>query len=490
MQWSTSSTAKAFGDTKERPTVKGVIEQIGFGWGQLTTLVLACGVFFLEGLEMLLVSLLAPSMAAELGAGTVGDGFVVSAIMAGALAGNMLAGPMADAAGRQFPIVLAYSAVIFFGIVSSFVHSLLTIAALRFFVGLGFGMGQPAAIALINEVVPDRWRFFSTGCSSLFFGIGALWAVTMVAIVDIWFGDLQDMEWRALLRCATLPALLLGLASIFLLPESPAFLVETGDIAYARDMLELLRSRNNCADASIRFYVPHGGSPVVTAPLPRWRLDALLSAPSFWPSVALCICSATLSFGLYGSGYSVPQVLAQVLPPADNSLAPGSVLLLALLLTSAWLIVNTTFGQVPSQKRGILGCTLACVAAALAFDFVSGDPQHPPGALRRVLLVLSCMGLAAGPAMGLIYISQAAATIHPTVLSASGIGACLSVGRLGAVLAPLTCDALLRISGRWQTFFAAAAFVQTLSALLLLPADLAPDQPTTCGLEKGAADVT
>jgi MFS family permease len=486
------------------PTIPEIIEELGFGTGQLVTMLMACGVFLAEGLELMLVSLLSESMSRDLvfagkdpdphvGMWRLQEGFITSSIFAGALMGNLLSGLTVNKVGCQFLIIFGYSLIVIFSVVSSFMNSLLSISVLRFFVGLGFGFGQPAAIVLMGEALPSRLRHLVSLCAALFFGLGAIFAVLMVMTEDVWLRGIHGVEWRLLLRCAACPILLLGFCAVFFLPESPSFLAANADHALARDTLGVLRSRNKRPEVSVMFRELQAES--WWAPLRQaFALSAL--------PVTLVVCTSVLvqSFALYGACYAVPQVLGKVMSASSihnslpstpvsansgalvevssiawwihNSLAPTSVLLVALLFTA--MILPLTWFCRGGQEKRIVQCLIASVFSAMLFNWITG--LSTVFFFHRVVLVVACFGLCAGPALGLLFLAQATIAMSPCLKSASSVAASFCLGRLGPIVGPLMFDWMERRTGEGQRFFSTMVILELICLFLLVNTDFEPIQ--------------
>jgi len=450
------------------------VEKVGFGPGQLLAVILACGPFLAEGLELLLVSLLSRSIHTDLDGGEVAEGLMLSAVLAGAAVGNIVAGPLADLAGRQPMILLGYAVVIVASAVSSFANAVITLSSLRLIVGLGFGLAQPPAIALMGELAPRQWRWVSIVGPAVLFCVGALCAVVMVTLEDAWFRDLSMLEWRLLLRCACIPMIALGLAAVILLPESPQFLASSGDVALARDSLRALASSNRVPDVDVSFRSFDGL-------VPLWRLPALgqmrdlLRMPALAITAPICLGGAIVSFTLFGSAYVVPLVLTEELEEGLHSVAPASVLLLSFCAAGAVLGLGASWGSPVGRKSGIVASLVVSFAAALLFVSSISTAKIQETWPHWGMLLASTLGLVVGPTFSCVLLSQAAADVLPLAPSACATSAWLALSHLGAVVAPLMLDRFKRTSGHSHSFFVLLAWIQIVCAILVLPVDL--EQP-------------
>eukprot|EP00405_Crypthecodinium_cohnii_P016580 CAMPEP_0206459858 /NCGR_PEP_ID=MMETSP0324_2-20121206/24422_1 /ASSEMBLY_ACC=CAM_ASM_000836 /TAXON_ID=2866 /ORGANISM="Crypthecodinium cohnii, Strain Seligo" /LENGTH=481 /DNA_ID=CAMNT_0053931481 /DNA_START=216 /DNA_END=1662 /DNA_ORIENTATION=+ len=424
-----------------------LVETIGFGKSQVCILILACGPFFAEGLELLLVSLLTPSISENLRVDGPSGGVMLCLVLCGACLGNVLSGPVSDLIGRQPPIIVGYATVIVFSILSSFMNSLTSIGVIRFFVGLGFGIGQPAALVLLSEVVPKSYSLASVVATPFAVGLGALVAVTIVTIDDAWLKDIPTLEWRLLLRCSALPLGVLGFLSIFLLPESPSYLAATGDFAMSRDILKQMAEGNGKAGVPVLFRVPESPRkslqmPIETAFHWNFRVVEVPEPPHFVHcdhgaelcALRLRLCSATkLGCGL-GKKLDWLDSVGDPHPlPRDNMYGPRRRDLLPL-------------ANYP--KEGDRWIFALAIFSTLLFEISKSHVQSLPW-----FLVLSCMGIWCAPAFCILLLVQASVEQYPRLTSTTITSLCFFFGRLGAIVAPVLCDAIVNQARSTSSFF-------------------------------------
>jgi MFS family permease len=101
----------------------------------------------------------------------------------GALVGTVFSGVLGDIVGRRLPILLSYPVIILFSLLSAPSHSFHALLAIRLFVGLGFGLGQPNAITLLVEVTPPKWRILNQGLAQVAFALGELFCCIIITFV-------------------------------------------------------------------------------------------------------------------------------------------------------------------------------------------------------------------------------------------------------------------------------------------------------------------
>jgi len=326
----------------------------------------------------------------------------------------------------------------------------------------------------VSELSPRRQQLESITYSSVFFGLGAAMAVLMVMCKDAWLEPSDHVQWRLSFRLAACVVALLGFGSIFLLPESPSFLASVGEGAQARDVLEALRRRNGNPGVPVLFQSGEGSGVV---PSLASVAGDVLGLERRADTLRLCFVALVQSFVLYGSGYAVPQALTWALPrDGDATVAPTTVLLLALVLAGAVLLAAAIACGRPSRpvKVSISVCLALSSVSALLFGTAAGEPD--PTLATRLLLLLSCVGLCAGPAFCSLCLLQASASLLPTPACATGAALCLALGRMGAAAAPLVADCVLWATGRLGGFFLFCTLLE-IAALLVVESLLLPELP-------------
>merc|ERR1719506_2281684 len=82
-------------------------------------------------------------------------GLMVSIVFCGFSAGNVLSGFIGDSSGRKPSILLAYLLIGGFGLATSATWSPASMVVLRFFVGVGCGVGFPSVYSLWGSLEPD-----------------------------------------------------------------------------------------------------------------------------------------------------------------------------------------------------------------------------------------------------------------------------------------------------------------------------------------------
>ncbi|MGK4062701.1 sugar porter family MFS transporter [Weissella paramesenteroides] len=166
-------------------------------------------------------------------------GWITSSLMLGAVFGGAIAGQLSDRLGRRKMVL--YSALLFMvGALLAGVSPDNGVAYLIFTrVLLGIAVGAASALvpAYMSEMAPAEKRGSLSGINQLMIVSGML----ISYVVDFLLKGLPEhIAWRLMLALAAVPALILFLG-VLRLPESPRFLIKTGRVEEAHQVLTWIR---------------------------------------------------------------------------------------------------------------------------------------------------------------------------------------------------------------------------------------------------------
>jgi MFS family permease len=199
---------------------------------QLLVVGLCFVVNMIDGMDVLILSYIAPTLQEDLGVGADRIGVLFSAGLVGMAVGGLLIAPLADVYGRRKLILASFATSTIAMILSGFVDGLTQLMVLRLFVGIGIGAVLASMAAIIAEYAPDRHRNFAVGLLYAGYPLGAI-ATGFAAAVAI-----PEYGWQAVLSGAGVIAAAMFPVLYFALPESMQFLVRQG----GTDALQRLNS--------------------------------------------------------------------------------------------------------------------------------------------------------------------------------------------------------------------------------------------------------
>jgi AAHS family 4-hydroxybenzoate transporter-like MFS transporter len=388
----------------------GAVLDEGRWSGYQKLLVLATALtIILDGVDNQLLSVAIPALMVEWSLPRAPFTNVVAIGLVGMMVGGAIAGIAGDRLGRRVALL---GSVFTFGVLTiaiSFVDSIWTLGILRFLSGLGLGGAMPNAAALASEYVPRRHRPFAVTLTIVCVPLGGFVAGVVGAQV------LPQLGWRTLFGIGGVLPLVLGVALIKFLPESPRFLARHRQ--RWSELARLLRRLGHDIPPDAAFTDPAeaaAGTSLRELFVPKFRRDTLALCASFF----FCLLAA------YGGVFWLPSMLAGAGFPvasAANGLAVfnlggvGGALLGAAIIT-----------RIGSRVTMLAMCAGA-VAGALAISAMA--VSSPTFAVFAFLALTG--GLINGTQTTMYAL---AAHVYPAAIRATGVGTAVAFGRIGGVV--------------------------------------------------------
>lgn len=363
---------------------------------------------------------------------------ILGAWFVGLMLGAAGFGYLADRYGRRRVFL---GSLVLYGtttLAAAFAPSLAALLVLRLLAGIGVGAEYSAINAAIAELVPSRDRGRAAALVLNFWPIGSFCAALLAWLVLTALPP--DLGWRVVFGLGGL----IALSSVWLrrhLPESPRWLAAAGRNAEALAIVVGIEA------GMTRLPAP---APVENLhPVRRDGMALMVLLRRYPGRLAL---GAALDFaeaaGYYGLFAFLPLVVLPALHLAPAQLPlfylAGSVGALCGGLAASALLER--WGRHGTVTLFYLATALGTVALALASGFGAGVLM---AGFAVVNLLATGSWIAAYPTFSELF---------PTSLRASGIGASVAVGRIGAMIAPFLVGAagahsmpaaLLLLAGFW-----------------------------------------
>lgn len=438
------------------PEIGSIIEEVGFGWAQVSQLLVGGGIWASDSAELVIIGAITRSLAEEWHISGNARGTAASIIFVGMGMGALLSGPIGDHSGRRGAVLASYTGVIVFGCLSACAMNLIQIIICRVLVGIFIGIGQPSWNALINEMSPKAWSSHAVCFSMCIFTLGECYAVMLLYLDD---PEMKELNWRRLLVQGAMLPLVLLIVAYFFFRESPKFLAVQGDTEGAKKVLRWMGKCNGKPDVDVDFAsAPDGQTARPTShdwvtPLKivfgRWML----------PTTVLFGFSAfVLNSVFYGGLYAYPQVL----PTMKMYLSPVVVLMMGIAIEMPGYITGASMMYRLSKRTAMATYIFLNMVGQLPYaslvdgtsdGVLPGDGTGEASALTQFLLVAGMVVLKLSNAQGWIVIYTGVAKAYPTAARATGSSVCISSGRLGAVTAPLVYEVIVKWCDRPQGYF-------------------------------------
>ena len=174
-----------------------------------------------------------------------GLGFTVASLLIGCFIGAFFAGRLADLMGRRNTLMLAAALFLVGALVQGSAHAQIVFVIARICGGMAVGAASVLSPAYISEVAPAniRGRLTTVQQIMIITGLTAAFVVNYflaksagVSTATFW-GGIEAWRWMFLMQA--IPAAIF-LVALFLIPESPRYLVSKGRTEQARSVLTSL----------------------------------------------------------------------------------------------------------------------------------------------------------------------------------------------------------------------------------------------------------
>lgn len=173
-------------------------------------------------------------------------GFAVSSASIGCILGPVLGGPLSDWIGRKRALYL--TGIIFgVGVIGTVLpRSINEFNFYRIIGGVGVGLGSVLAPMYIAEISPAEMRGRLVSVNQLAIVIGSLSSIVVSYFLSF------TGSWRTMFATECLPIVLL-LVGLTFVPESPRWLVKSGQLVTARRVLEKFEDPDRAREECVRI---------------------------------------------------------------------------------------------------------------------------------------------------------------------------------------------------------------------------------------------
>lgn len=369
----------------------------------------------LDGMDVLIISYAAPSLADDWAIAPTALGAVFSAGLVGMAIGAMGLAPIADRIGRR-ALVLICILILGSGVyLTQFAQSIGTLIGLRVFSGLAIGAMLASVATMAAEYSPDRSRNLIVGSVMSGFPIGATLAGFVAGSVIPAYG------WQTMFGAAGLATLSIFPIVYFLLPESLDFLQRIRP-ANALQKINAILGKMNAATLE---RLPEQAE-VVASQSVRSLFTDRRSASTAMLWVAFFLSFATLYFLTSW----IPKLATNTGLPLNLAIYAGAVFNLG----AVFGIVSQGFFSRYLGLRKIISIYMVATAVLMAsFSLFSSS-----------WLVLPLIGLI-GFALqgGFVGLYTVATRLYPTEIRSTGVGWGIGLGRAGAIISPIIGGVLI-----------------------------------------------
>lgn len=399
-----------------------------------------------DGIDVVAMSVTAPSVAAAWGLDRAALGPLFSSALFGMALGAAGLAPLSDQLGRRRLLVAAMFVVGLSMLAVNWISSAASVtvfAILRFISGLGIGVIFGSAPALASEFMPSRYRSLAVSLVVMGYPVGAVLAGPIANAL------IPDYGWTAVFTAGGILTLLIAIATWALLPESPEFLASrAGNLPEREGTVNALLARlGRKAVSGVPANVDRSRATPVAKIL---TVDRRLKTLALW--IIYFMGFLTMYFMLswiptlfVDSGYTRAQGI-EALTGFNLGAVPG-ILVLAFLTTRLPLVPLLSLFFVSA------GAVLVYVGLA------------EPSGLNSLMSLMFIAGVFLHGGFTCLY--ALATRVYPSDIRAAGVGWAAGLGRTGAIVSPLLAAFLISADWGMYSLFLVFALPLLLGGLLL-----------------------
>ncbi|WP_242696027.1 sugar porter family MFS transporter [Desertivirga brevis] len=374
-----------------------VMEKKSNGFLYLICAVAALG-GFLFGFDTAVISGTVTLVKNDFNLNAVSEGWFVSCALLGCIAGVVLSGRLSDKYGRK-PVLLI-SAILFLAssIGCMLTDSFSTLIIFRLVGGVGIGVASMVSPLYISEFAPPQYRGMMVTLYQLALTIGIVIAYFSNAYLaghtspnlesQILNKIFSAEVWRAMLGLGAIPAAIF-LLCIFLVPESPRWLLLKGQRQKATDILVRVNGRKVAEEEIQEFDLSQDES----------RNESLseLFKPVYRKALWIGLLLPFLSqiCGINAVIYYGPRILEEAGFTLNNALGGQVTIgLVNVVFTFVAIFTVDKWGRRPLLYVGITGAVLSLIliGGLFALNIISG-----PWILIFILAFIACFAFSFGP---------------------------------------------------------------------------------------------
>jgi len=375
---------------------------------QYTTIFICFMLNMLDGMDVLVISYSASSIAEEWSISMTSLGAVFSSGLVGMAFGAMFLAPIADEIGRKLTILICAAIMGISIYMTSYAASVMHIVILRLISGLGIGAMLASTTTLLSEFAPSRSKPLWVGLGLSGYPLGAFLTGMVAAEVIPFYG------WRTIFELAGIATLAMIPLILFFMSESLEFLIKKRP-AGALDKINRILSKMGQETLT---KLPHLEKDIVKTSV-RSLFNVQLKSQTILLWAAFFSAYATLYFMMSW----IPKLAESTGLSKQLAIYAGAVFNLGAV---AGVAIHGYLAGKWGLKNVIFIFFLSCALIMLVFGFFTGSVI--------TLILFSVIGfLLQG---GFVGCYSVATQLYPTEVRTTGVGWAIGAGRSGAVVGP------------------------------------------------------
>ncbi len=380
------------------------------------------------------------------------EGWAVSSALIGCIGGAAFTGTVSDRIGRKRLLIISAILFALSAIGSALPRNVNEFMIARFIGGIGVGSAAMLSPLYISEISPARIRGSLVSLNQMAIVTGML----LTYFINWVLAGTGPANWRWMFGSETLPAVLF-LTFMFIVPESPRWLVKQGRNGEALDILTRINGAKKAKDEikEIGETLARETGSIKQLFQPGLRIALMIG-------IVLAILQQVT--GINGVMYYAPRIFESVGFERSSAILQSVIVgFVNMLLTLVAILVVDKLGRKPLLLTASAGMGISFVLTAIAFEFkiFSGT-----WILVFILLYIAFFALAMGPVIWVVLAEIFPTRIRGRAMSIATVFlwiACFAVSLTFPVLADKFSEALNFI------IYAFMCFVTFIFVWLVLP---------------------
>lgn len=376
---------------------------------QYGTLLLCFLMNMLDGMDVMVISYTAPSIAAAWSVGPEALGIVFSTGLLGMALGAMFLAPRADVIGRRAMILICAALMGLSVFLTQYAQNVQHLIFFRFISGIGIGSMLASTATLAAEYAPPKSKDFWVSFAMSGYPIGAVLSGLVAAEVTPLYGWQMMFQIAGITTVATLPLVYIYMAESldFLLKSQPNAALKRANVILAKmnlPLIDALPSRENTVSKA--------------------SVNALLQGNRRIPTLQLWSAIFLVFATLYFLTMWIPKLASSAGLSLQLAIYAGMVFNLGAFFG---ITLQGYLSSFLGLRRVIL-CYLTATAVLMGiFGLFSGS--------ALILVLFGLIGF--GVQGGFIGLYAVAARLYPTEIRSTGVGWTVGLGRFGAIVGPI-----------------------------------------------------
>lgn len=399
---------------------------------------------FLFGYDTAVISGVVPFITTKFALTESMVGYAVGSAIVGCIFGSLVAGPISDKIGRKKVLILTAILFAISSIGAGFASDLTMFVLFRVVGGVGIGAASMLSPLYISEVAPAKIRGVLVSVYQLAIVIGILIIYGVNLGISGLGSDVWKVEtgWRYMIGSGLIPSALF-LVLLFIVPESPRWLIKNKRKSEAMDTLERL---NGTAEA-----VAVANEIESTLNVEEGTIGELFK-PGLRKAMIVGLFLALFSqiTGINAIIYYAPNIFKSAGFSTHNALA-GTFLIGGINLVFTFVAIGLIdrMGRKSLLLWGVGGMILSLAGTAYCFN------AHVQGIwlVMCICFYIACFAASLGPIPWVI-ISE----IFPTKTRGVAMSICTMVLWVGTFLISYFTPILLRVTSKDPDVLAKAGF--------------------------------